>query len=78
MSRTRSSGTSALSITINAPPRACSIASTMPTPNRARRSRCSTITVRTVGSLSSLRSFGRWSFSPLATSETTSSSSMPF
>ena len=38
MSRTRSSGTSASSMTIREPPLAWSIASTMPTPNLAKRS----------------------------------------
>ena len=78
MSRTRSSGTSASSMTTSEPPLAWSIVSTMPTPNRAKRSRRSIMTVWTVGSPSSLRSLGLRSLSPPATSDTTWSSGMRF
>ena len=77
MSLTRSSGTSESYITIREPPRAFNMASTMPTPKRASRSRCSTTSVWTEGSPRSFNNLGRRSFRPLATSETTLSRRMP-
>ena len=73
MSRTRSSVTSPSSMTTRRRPWAARAASTSSVFMRARRSRCSTTTVETLGSASNRRSLVREPFIPEPTSASTRS-----